>query len=745
MPKERKLNLKRTARISVRPCCFSNPRPVSPFNHPLSPPTDYQSAPPSTLNASPQLSPIISSRITPSKILLSPKTTPPALTKFLRALPTKWRPKVTAIEESKDLSTLPLDELIDSLKVYEDMGRPASNAALREYYNKNYLYLFQIISEKANQEKIQQEMLKSIKAHLNFEEASQHYNQGHQAEKGNSEKGSDIDVRRQGEEYVRTLKRFKAYDDVKKAFLENYLQQKKCIKDAVEIYKINQRDKESTKEFVRRYKLECRDVKGAPKCIKISGFMHEITNPELIKRLHDKILKSVDEMMRVTKTFLRGEEDGTEGPMIIEVEMGGHFVYHMYVDEGSSSEIMYEHCFNRFRPEFRSQMVPATTPLVGFSGEIIWSLWQISLLVKIGRPRVRRIQEVPSTAHKMLKFLMTGVTVTLQSSKIIPLECTMVSGPGTRQPVINQVTEEKIKVAIHPEYPEQTIAIADMTGVPRHIAEHRLNIHEGCLPVRQKKRGTPLSQLAIKSGDGKKSRRRLENVCEFQGLEQSMPQRWLSVAKNRLEGRVPLWIPFQTFMDAYEGYHQITMAKEDEEKTSFITSQGILCYIKMSFKLKNAAATYQHLVDKAFQKQIGKNLEVYVDDLVIKSRMEQEEAISAVLVTKRDWKQVPIYFVNNALQGLEINYTPMKKLILALSFELEEHDIYCRPRTSVKGQILADFIMERPKDDPSDTPMEDEEELSDPWILFTDGSLSIDGSGAGLILTNPKGMEFTLL
>ncbi|GJX48071.1 reverse transcriptase domain-containing protein [Tanacetum coccineum] len=98
-----------------------------------------------------------------------------------------------------------------------------------------------------------------------------------------------------------------SYDDLKKAFLENYLQQKKCIKDPVEIHNIRQRDGESTEEFVRRYKLECRDVKGAPECMKISGFMHGITNPELIKRLHDKIPKSVDEMMRVTTTFLRGE------------------------------------------------------------------------------------------------------------------------------------------------------------------------------------------------------------------------------------------------------------------------------------------------------------------------------------------------------------------------------------------------------------------------------------------------------
>nr|GFA48808.1 reverse transcriptase domain-containing protein [Tanacetum cinerariifolium] len=81
----------------------------------------------------------------------------------------------------------------------------------------------------------------------------------------------------------------------------------KCIKDPVEIHNIKQRDEEFTDEFVRRYKLECRDVKGAPECMKISGFMHGITNPELIKRLHDKMPKSMDEMMSVTTSFLRGE------------------------------------------------------------------------------------------------------------------------------------------------------------------------------------------------------------------------------------------------------------------------------------------------------------------------------------------------------------------------------------------------------------------------------------------------------
>ena len=64
-----------------------------------------------------------------------------------------------------------------------------------------------------------------------------------------------------------------------------------------------------------------------------------------------------------------------------------------------------------------------------------------------------------------------------------------------------------------------------------------------------------------------------------------------------------------TFMDAFSGYNQIKMAEEDQEKTAFIPSQGFYCYKVMPFRLKNAGATYQRLVNKMFNKQIGKNLE----------------------------------------------------------------------------------------------------------------------------------------
>ena len=60
-----------------------------------------------------------------------------------------------------------------------------------------------------------------------------------------------------------------------------------------------------------------------------------------------------------------------------------------------------------------------------------------------------------------------------------------------------------------------------------------------------------------------------------------------------------------SFLDAYSGYHQIWMAKEDEEKTSFRTSFGIYCFVKMPFGLQNAGATFTRLVQTVLSSQIG--------------------------------------------------------------------------------------------------------------------------------------------
>src|SRR5262249_47336376 len=74
-----------------------------------------------------------------------------------------------------------------------------------------------------------------------------------------------------------------------------------------------------------------------------------------------------------------------------------------------------------------------------------------------------------------------------------------------------------------------------------------------------------------------------------------------------------------SFLDAYSGYHQIRMHPNDRRHTAFITDTGLYCYNRMPFGLKNAGATYQRLVNQMFSSQLGRNMEVYVDDMLVKS------------------------------------------------------------------------------------------------------------------------------
>ena len=78
--------------------------------------------------------------------------------------------------------------------------------------------------------------------------------------------------------------------------------------------------------------------------------------------------------------------------------------------------------------------------------------------------------------------------------------------------------------------------------------------------------------------------------------------------------------PMLSFMDGFSGYNQIPMPPEDMEKTSFITEWGTYCYLVMPFGLKNAGATYQRAATTLFHDMMHRDVEVYVDDMIVKSR-----------------------------------------------------------------------------------------------------------------------------
>ena len=101
-----------------------------------------------------------------------------------------------------------------------------------------------------------------------------------------------------------------------------------------------------------------------------------------------------------------------------------------------------------------------------------------------------------------------------------------------------------------------------------------------------------------------------------------------------------------SFLDAFFGYHQIPMHPPDAEKTTFIMPHRLYCYNIMLFGLKNAGATYQRMMSRVFQPLIGKSLEVYIDDMLIKSKESPDHTMHLQetfdLLRRHDMKLNPL-------------------------------------------------------------------------------------------------------
>ena len=95
-----------------------------------------------------------------------------------------------------------------------------------------------------------------------------------------------------------------------------------------------------------------------------------------------------------------------------------------------------------------------------------------------------------------------------------------------------------------------------------------------------------------------------------------------------------------SFLDAFQGYHQIPLALDDQEKTAFVTPVENYHYKVILFGLKNAGSTYQWMMTKMFKPQLGKNVEVYIDDMVVKSNLVSEHVMNLTNIFKilREYK-----------------------------------------------------------------------------------------------------------
>jgi hypothetical protein len=185
---------------------------------------------------------------------------------------------------------------------------------------------------------------------------------------------------------------------------------------------------------------------------------------------------------------------------------------------------------------------------------------------------------------------------------------------------------------------------SDMPGIPRDVAENSLDIRAGAQPVKQH----------LCRFDEEKCRAIGEEVHKLMAagfIKEVFHPEWLAnpvlvkkkggkwrmcvdyTCLNKACPKVPYPLPridqivdstagceTLSFLDAYSGYHQIKMKESDQLATSFITPFGMYCYTTMPFGLRNAGATYQRCMNHVFEEHIGRTVEAYVDDIVVKTR-----------------------------------------------------------------------------------------------------------------------------
>jgi hypothetical protein len=184
----------------------------------------------------------------------------------------------------------------------------------------------------------------------------------------------------------------------------------------------------------------------------------------------------------------------------------------------------------------------------------------------------------------------------------------------------------------------------DMSGVPRSLIEHSLNINPKATPKRQHLRRFADDQRdAIKKELAKLLT--VDFIIEVFDLEwlanpvlvcKKYTNEWRTCVDytdlNKHCPKDPFRLPridqvidstvgcdLLCFLDCYFGYYQIAIKEEDQEKTVFITPFRTYCYTMMLFRLKNAGATYQRAIQTCFKRQLNKNVDAYVDDMVIKT------------------------------------------------------------------------------------------------------------------------------
>nr|GEW36188.1 hypothetical protein [Tanacetum cinerariifolium] len=335
-------------------------------------------------------------------------------------------------------------------------------------------------------------------------------------------------------------------------------------KDPTEIHGIKRKPNEGLQAFMDRVKAESMHIKGVPLVLRISAFMHGHGHPELAKKLNDKIPKTVDEMWERVRAFIRGETAADTTEVIRSPR------WKKSADRGHNTNGCY-HLKKQIEEEVASGRLAHLVKDIRRSQLPLGVIDLEVIMGECGKTRTVIMEfamvESPSPYNALLATIATTRETLRECSQIEEVQALSQHSRVT-DPTLMQTSSEVAnpRVSLAPMETRsrrpgmEPMQLNDMEE--RAITEHSLDIYPHIKPKAHKKR-----RLAL-------DRRK--------------------------------------------------MTKKDKEKTTFHTEEGVSCYTKMPFGLKNAGATYQRLVDSAFKEQIEVNLEAYVDDMVIKSRTEQD-------------------------------------------------------------------------------------------------------------------------
>ncbi|CAL2257485.1 unnamed protein product [Prunus armeniaca] len=214
---------------------------------------------------------------------------------------------------------------------------------------------------------------------------------------------------------------------------------------------------------------------------------------------------------------------------------------------------------------------------------------------------------------------------------------------------------------------------SSMFGIDLNIICHLLHVNPANKPVAQNRSNFTPERVAVIEGE----------------IHKLLVAGFIEELVNSTSGNQLL-----SFMDAYSGYNQILMHEDDKVKTSFIIERGTYCYKVMPFGLKNAGATYQRLVNKIFKEQIGKTMEVYVDDMLLKTPECADHiknlatAFCLLCNYSMRYRSTPtpnqghsqdeVLYNSKALLDVKTRYSKLEKLILALVVSARNLRPYCQ-------------------------------------------------------------------